>query len=53
MRGMRDLLIHRLTGAPGQLSIDHAKLQSNFYHTPEKEEIDPPPPSDNHPDNVD
>ena len=45
MRGLRNLLIHRLTGVP----IDHAKLQSNFYHPPEKEEkIDPP-----HPDNVD
>ena len=47
MRGMRDLLIHKLTGAPGQLPIDHAKLQSKFYHTP-----DPPHP-DTHPDNVD
>ena len=48
-RGMRDLLIHRLTWAPGQIAVDHAKLQSNFYHPPEKEEkIDPP-----HPDNVD
>ena len=45
MRGLRNLLIHRLTGVP----IDHAKLQSNFYHPPEKEEkIDPP-----HLDNVD
>jgi hypothetical protein len=57
MRGMRNLLIHRLTGAPGQLPIDHANLQSKFYNTPETEKKDtpppPPPPSDNHPDNVD
>lgn len=47
MRGMRDLLINKLTRAPqGQLPIDHAKLQSNFYHTPEKV-------IDSHPDNVD
>jgi hypothetical protein len=47
MNGMKRFLIHRLTGAPGQLPIDHAKLQSNFYHTPEEEEkeiIDDPPP---------
>jgi hypothetical protein len=50
MRGLRDLLIHKLTGAPGQLEVDHAKLQSKFYHTPEKEEkMDP----HHHPDNVD
>jgi len=51
---MRDKLIHRLTGVP----IDHAKLQSKFYNTPETEKKDTPPPppppsSDNHPDNVD
>jgi hypothetical protein len=54
--GMMRKLIHRLTSAPGQLSIDHAKLQSNFYHTPETEKKDPPPPpppSDNHMDIVD
>ena len=42
MRGLRDLLIHKLTGKPGQLPIDHAKLQSKFFHAPEKE--NPPPP---------
>lgn len=47
-RGMRDTLIRKLTSKPGQLPIDHAKLQSKFYHTPEKEKIDPP-----HPDNAD
>ena len=33
MRGLRDLLIHKLTGKPGQLPIDHAKLQSKFFHS--------------------
>lgn len=53
MRGMTDILIGRLTSAPGQIPIDHAKLQSKFYHTPEKEEKISPPHPDTHPDNVD
>ena len=41
MRGMKDVLIHKLTSAPGQAQIDHAKLRSKFYKMPEKE--NPPP----------
>lgn len=33
MNAMRRSLIHKLTKGPGQLPIDHAKLQSNFYQT--------------------
>jgi hypothetical protein len=41
-RGMRDTLIRKLTSKPGQLPIDHASLQSKFYHMPEN-----PPPAVN------
>lgn len=41
MRGLRDLLIHKLTSEPGKAQIVHAKLRSNFYKMPEKE--NPPP----------
>ena len=45
MRGLRDLLINKLTRPPSHTPGAHASLQSNFYHTPEEEkEIDPPPP---------
>ena len=48
MRGLRDFLINRLALPPSHTPGAHASLQSNFYHTPEKEkekekEIDPPP----------
>jgi len=47
MRGLKDLLINRLTKPPSYTPGAHASLQSNFYHTPEEEEkeiIDDPPP---------
>jgi hypothetical protein len=48
MRGLRDLLINKLTRPPSHTPGAHASLQSNFYHTPEEEkEIDPPPPPAN------
>ena len=41
MRGLRNLLIHKLTSRPGQAPIDHDKLRSNFYKVPEKENPHP------------